>query len=511
MMFEYTILTTLAFHHLVLGAILIVVMVPLNSVVKSTAETRSWLWMTIFIISTLVPFTLFSNDIEKRIVAVDNAAQTVVVKQGSNSPKEQASRADKASWHLPSELVFNFSLLLSISIVIWLIGSLWRTLAVSLSFVRTRKLLDSTLSPVPWLSAKLGIDVFASSCDASPMVVGLTTPKVIMPQSILNELQQDQLIAIALHERAHIQRKDNWFSLFQELIMILFWWSPVLRYLNKQIHVEREVACDLRAVTHMQNSKQYAQSLVDCAKLMINEQRDVMAMSLFSKNKELNYRVGAVLQSKAKKIPSITATAFLCVLLGISSLQAAQVFSPKISVQQSSMDARFYSVLSRQVGERLLQAVAANDIDTINTLIDNGVDINTSVVGDGTALMIAVKKRNASMVRTLIGLGADVNQASMFDGNPLIIAAQTNNLKLAKLLIDQGADINAIVRRDETPLINATSRGHFAMTKYLVERGADVNLAVTTGIEDGYEVRSPLNRSRDRRITEYLLSSGALE
>jgi beta-lactamase regulating signal transducer with metallopeptidase domain len=511
MMFEYTILTTLAFHHLVLGAVLIFSLMLTSKMVKSTAETRSWLWMTAFIISTLVPFTLFSSDIEKRIVATGSGAQTVQVKQASGPVNEQPNDVTKASWHLPSEIVFNFSLLLSIGIVIWVIGSLWRSLGVLLAFVRTRRFLDSTLSPVPGLSAELDIDVFASRNDDSPMVVGLIAPKVIMPQSILNELQHDQLVAIALHERAHIQRKDNWFSLFQELIMILFWWSPVLRYLNKKIHVEREVACDLRAVVHMENSKQYAQSLIDCAKLMLNEQRDIMAMSLFSKTRELNYRVGAVLQSNKKKVPSITVIALLCALLGISSLQAAQMLSPKISVRQSAIDARFYSVLSRQVGERLLQAVVDNDVDTIKALIGSGVDINTSVVGDGTALMIAVKKRNASIVRTLIDLGADVNQASMFDGNPLIVAAQTNNIELAKILIDEGADVNGIVRRDETPLINATSRDHLEMTMLLVERGADVNLAVTTGIEDGYQVRSPLNRARTPQLREYLLSNGAIE
>ena len=48
----------------------------------------------------------------------------------------------------------------------------------------------------------------------------------------------------------------------------------------------------------MKNSKQYAQSLIDCAKLMVIEQRSILAMGLFSKKKELNYRVGAVLTNK---------------------------------------------------------------------------------------------------------------------------------------------------------------------------------------------------------------------
>ena len=115
------------------------------------------------------------------------------------------------------------------------------------------------------------------------------------------------------------------------------------------------------------------------------------------------------------------------------------------------------------------------------------------------------------MVRELISLGADVNQASIYDGNPLIIAAKTNNIELANLLINEGANVNGIVRRDETPLINASGRGYLEMTKLLVERGADVNLAVTTDASDGFEVRSPLNRARNRSVKEYLLANGAIE
>jgi ankyrin repeat protein len=214
--------------------------------------------------------------------------------------------------------------------------------------------------------------------------------------------------------------------------------------------------------------------------------------------------------NNARKIPSLKLIALLCILLGASTLQAAQVFSPKISIKNTASDARIYSMLPRRESEFLLAAVANNDIDAVKALLNQGIDINTPLIGDGTALMVAVKKRNPEMVKALINLGADVNQASMMDGNPLIIAAQTNNLELAELLIDQGADVNGFVRRDETPLINASNYGHLQMTKFLVERGADVNLSVTTGSEDGFDVRSPLNRARNDQIKQYLIANGAI-
>jgi beta-lactamase regulating signal transducer with metallopeptidase domain len=415
------------------------------------------------------------------------------------------------NWHLPSEIVFNFSFLLTLAVFLWLFGSVWRGFTVLSSYRRTQDLLSTTIEKAPSLSSHIESDVYTSTRVASPLVVGLIKPKIIIPKSITEQLKYEQLQAIVLHENAHIKRKDNWFGLFQEIIAILFWWSPVIRLLNKKIHVEREIACDLRAVNEMKNTKQYAQSLIDCAKLMIVEHRSVLAMGLFSKKKELSYRVGAVLKNSQFKKPSVAVIAVLCSVLTITTIQATQVFSPKISIKHTEADARHYSLLPQYESSQLINAVARNDIEAIKKLQNKGVDINVPVIGDGTALMIAVKQNNKALAQALIELGADVDQSSSGDGNPLIVAAMSNNIELASLLLDNGADVNKIVPRDETPLINASYFGYYEMSELLITRGADVNLAVTTGVSDGYQYRTPLNRARNNQIKELLIANGALE
>lgn len=513
MMVEYTLLTTLAFHHLVIGGALVVILMLLDKFVLSNAELKSWLWMTAFVISTIVPFSLISFDDDKSVTNITTADTSVSVVNGELLiPNTNVGMGlSEQYWHLPTNLVFSFSYLLSLVLLVWVAGSLWRIYNTFRTVFRTRQLIGEKLEKLTSLSSFIGINVFASATVSSPLVIGLINPKVILPRSIVDQLPEQQLKAILLHEHAHILRKDNWFALFQELLAILFWWSPVIRVLNKQIHVEREIACDLRAVAKLNSSKQYAQSLLDCAKLMVNEQRNVLAMGLFSKKKELNQRVGAILTYKSFKRPSAITIGLVCLTVSVFTIHAAQSFSPKISIENTISDARHYSLLPQQEGTQLINAVMRNDLDAIVALQNDGVDINTPALGDGTALMIAVKKNNQFMVDALLTLGADVNQSSEGDGNPLIVAAMRNNLELAKVLLNYGANVNAIVPRDETPLINASSRGYLTMVQLLIERGADVNLSVTTGIYDGYEVRSPLNRAATQEIKDLLLSKGAVK
>ncbi|KGJ91709.1 M56 family metallopeptidase [Colwellia psychrerythraea] len=519
MIAQYTLLTTLALHHIVIGGLLILTLLVLNKVLKTSAEMRSWVLMTAFITSTLVPLTLLSTTSALPVAAklTSTPASTVINQSAvqSNIENVVAPLQEQTLWHMPSEIVFQFSGILTALVVVWVIGSLWRSLMVFGSFWRTRNLIKSCKAVpqdnIQKLVVDADVEIFTSTQVSSPMVVGLRSPKIILPANILQQLSSEQLAPIVLHELAHIQRNDIWFSHFQEFIAVLFWWSPVIRLLNNKIHIDRELACDLRAVKQLNNNKQYAQSLIDCAKLMITQQRSVLAMGLFSQKKELNNRVSTVLKSKRLKTPSMLTIIGVCLGLSVLTIKVSQAFVPKISINDTRQNAQHYSLLPSAQGEQLIAAVMQNDIITIEHLQSRGVDINTPAIGDGTALIIAVKQDNREMVQALINLGANVNQSSQGDGNPLITAAMTNNITLAQLLIDNGANINGIVRGDETPLINATRRGYFEMTQLLVNHGADVNLSVKTGFSDGLKIRSPLNMSRNSEITNFLIENGAIE
>jgi ankyrin repeat protein len=154
----------------------------------------------------------------------------------------------------------------------------------------------------------------------------------------------------------------------------------------------------------------------------------------------------------------------------------------------------------------LLAAVDAGNIKALHELIENGVDPDAGVRGDGTALIVASRQGKLAMVDALLKAGAGVGVASRGDGNPLIAAAKAGHDDVVARLIEAGADPNAIVVDDETPLINAARAGHLKTVEYLVEHGANVNLGVTA---DFGRWRSPLNQASDQAIKAYLLHHGA--
>ncbi|MCW8092730.1 M56 family metallopeptidase [Alteromonas sp. ASW11-130] len=507
MIAESTVLLTLGVYHLGIGSVLIVLLLLVSKLFELSAETKSWLWLTAFLLAILLPFTSLS---------ISSKPQQNPTLQGYESKLEADPGAfsaglpqlsDDTNWHLPAELAYSLSNAILLLGALWLVGILWRACQVGRAYVRAIRLKKSA-SPTS-IEKFNDIPVVCSPNASSPMAIGIFNPVIVLPDKFIKHMVSQQLMPILLHEKAHIQRGDLWVGALQEVLALIFWWSPVVRSLNHKIHIYRELSCDIRAVRNLKNSKHYAQSLVDSAKLMLSTQENILSMGLFSKKKDLAYRVTSVLEHKAAKQTRLYSIVAGCLTLCVTTGLAVINLIPEVNAADVARDAKQFARLDNGESQTLIHAVAQNDEELVEFLINRGTDINVPLTGDGTALMIATRQNNINMVKALIRMGADVDQPSYGDGNPLIIAAKRNHQQIAKLLLNNGANVNALVKGDETPLIQASWKGHEEMVKLLVEHGADVNLGVFANKFTQREWRSPLSKANTQEIKSYLIRQGA--
>jgi hypothetical protein len=104
----------------------------------------------------------------------------------------------------------------------------------------------------------------------------------------------------------------------------------------------------------------------------------------------------------------------------------------------------------------LISAASKGDIDTAQTLIKNGADIEKKDRSGYTPLFIAVCDGQASMAKFLIEKGANVNTRNGEGMTPLHYAAlhltpETSN-NVIKILLDNGADASIKDNYGNTPL-----------------------------------------------------------
>ena len=86
----------------------------------------------------------------------------------------------------------------------------------------------------------------------------------------------------------------------------------------------------------------------------------------------------------------------------------------------------------------------------MNTLLEQGADVNAVDSYGRSVLAIAASQGHADIVRALLKQGGDVKDNT--GGSPLMSAAIDGGKEIVQLLLESGADVNARTGREVTSL-----------------------------------------------------------
>jgi len=69
-----------------------------------------------------------------------------------------------------------------------------------------------------------------------------------------------------VHELMHVRRRDPWVRAAQILLQTLYFFHPLVWWINRQIHRERELCCDDAVVHYYRGARRrYVETLLNCA------------------------------------------------------------------------------------------------------------------------------------------------------------------------------------------------------------------------------------------------------
>ncbi|HEY6615143.1 MAG TPA: M56 family metallopeptidase [Vicinamibacterales bacterium] len=98
-------------------------------------------------------------------------------------------------------------------------------------------------------------------------VLGLTSPSIAVAPPTLEALDDLELDQIVVHEWAHVQRRDDLARLAQRIIVAFAGLHPAVWWIDRQLHLERETACDDWAVQATGSARGLAVCLTKLAAL----------------------------------------------------------------------------------------------------------------------------------------------------------------------------------------------------------------------------------------------------
>ena len=135
--------------------------------------------------------------------------------------------------------------------------------------------------------------------------------------------------------------------------------------------------------------------------------------------------------------------------------------------------------LAQGPDDRLVTAVAEQDGQTIQRLLDEGVDPNAARADGATALLWAAHWDDLETADRLIAAGAAVDAADDHGVTPLARAAENASTAMVEQLLAAGANVNAAQTSGLTPLMTAARTGNADVVRALIASGAAVNAATT--------------------------------
>jgi len=184
--------------------------------------------------------------------------------------------------------------------LIRVVVGLWKLRKLRSSCVRVA---ESSLDPV--LQETLSRATFRREialCTSNqvhvPTAVGFIKPIVIFPEWSLQELSTAQVNALLVHELAHLSRWDDWTNLIQKVLRAALFFHPAVWWLDRQLSLEREMACDDAVLAQTNNPRFYAQCLVAVAEKSFLRRTLALAQAAVHHVRQTSLRITQILDSQ---------------------------------------------------------------------------------------------------------------------------------------------------------------------------------------------------------------------
>lgn len=88
------------------------------------------------------------------------------------------------------------------------------------------------------------IPLYRTALLKSPVMAGVFKPCIYLPDPLIAEYRECELRYMLLHELQHYKHRDILAGYLMNLIGILYWFNPVVRYALKEMRIDREISCD---------------------------------------------------------------------------------------------------------------------------------------------------------------------------------------------------------------------------------------------------------------------------
>ncbi|MEZ6128861.1 MAG: M56 family metallopeptidase [Planctomycetaceae bacterium] len=117
----------------------------------------------------------------------------------------------------------------------------------------------------------------------APFATGVFRPVVVVPDCVIDGLQQDQLRTVIAHELVHIRRRDLMIGWLEVVLSAIWWFHPAMWWLRQSLRQAREECCDdVLVARNITAPERYCETLIVAASRQLSDVPEPVAMGFSS-------------------------------------------------------------------------------------------------------------------------------------------------------------------------------------------------------------------------------------
>ena len=108
----------------------------------------------------------------------------------------------------------------------------------------------------------VAVDLRIVAAGVTPGAWGWLRGCILLPDGLSMQLNAAELEAVLSHEIAHVRRRDNLIAAAAHAITSVFWFHPLVWWIERRMLVEREAACDEMVLARGASAQDYAAGIL---------------------------------------------------------------------------------------------------------------------------------------------------------------------------------------------------------------------------------------------------------
>lgn len=141
-------------------------------------------------------------------------------------------------------------------LLLWVSGIIVLVVGVFINAIRLRRFFDSATRHNSGrvydifkdvrhrFRINANVPLLVSSEVQTPGIAGVFNPRVVVPQSCVDELNDEELRCVLLHELTHYRRGDLFVHHALQVVCFVHWYNPLVWLVMRQFKIAMEQACD---------------------------------------------------------------------------------------------------------------------------------------------------------------------------------------------------------------------------------------------------------------------------